>query len=71
MSFVCLFSRFVSVVVVAGFCRGFVVAIVAFLFDLLVCRFVLFLICALLKWRCRIGLYYALIFFFFFFFFFF
>ena len=57
MSFVCLFSRFVSVVVVVGFCHGVVVAIVACLFDLLVCRFVLLLVCALLKWSCRIGLY--------------
>ena len=49
MSFVCLSSRFVSVVVVVGFCHGLVVAVVACLLDLLVCRFVLFMTCALLK----------------------
>ena len=46
---VCLFGRFVSVVVVAGFCHGFVVVVVACLFDLLVCRFVLIMTSALLK----------------------
>ena len=67
MSFV-LFNRFGSVVVVVGFCHGFVVAIVARLFDLMVCRFVLFMTRDLLKWSCRVGLYYALILFFMYFF---
>ena len=35
--------------VVVRFCHGFVVAIDCCLFDLLVCRFVLFMTCALLK----------------------